>query len=152
MKKIVFACMCLLATSVAAAETDSITIPTLRLLLTETMEHAVVYQDSAITRMLDARINGLEKQTVEVAGFRVQVYSSNKQQVAKNEALTLEKQLSSQLDIPVYVQYNPPFWKVRLGNFRTQAEAQEYKTEFVKLHPELQGETYIVRDQVLVER
>lgn len=152
MKKIVFACMCLLATYVVADETDSIDIPQMRLLITETMENAVVYQDEAITRLLDERVNGAQDTLTEVSGYRVQVYSSNRQQIAKQEALTLEKQLSQQIDVPVYVQYTPPFWKVRLGNFETQSEAQEYKNEFVKTHPQLQGETYIVRDQIQIKR
>lgn len=144
--------MCLLATYVVADETDSIDIPQMRLLITETMENAVVYQDEAITRLLDERVNGAQDTLTEVSGYRVQVYSSNRQQIAKQEALTLEKQLSQQIDVPVYVQYTPPFWKVRLGNFETQSEAQEYKNEFVKTHPQLQGETYIVRDQIQIKR
>lgn len=123
-----------------------------RQLITETMANAVVHQDSTITKLLNAFVNGAEDEMQEIPGFRVQIYSSNNQQVAKTEALTLEKQLSSQVDVPIYVQYNPPFWKIRLGNFRTQEEAQNYKNTFVSQHPELQGSTYIVRDQILIKK
>ncbi len=123
-----------------------------RALLVKSMPHAVVLQDSAITALLDRKVNGSAHELVEMTGFRVQVYSSNRQQTAKNEAMLLEKKLASQLDVVVYVQYLPPFWKVRLGDFRTQEEAQEYKMEFLKNHPELQGDTYVVRDQIKVIR
>lgn len=139
-----------------AEESEDITmqdsLPARRALITETMENAVIYQDSAITKLLDARVNGASDEMQEVPGFRVQVYSSNNQQLAKTEALTLEKQLASQIDVPIYVQYNPPFWKIRLGNFRTQEEALAYKNMFVLQHPELQGGTYVVRDQILIKQ
>jgi hypothetical protein len=48
------------------------------------------------------------------------------------------------------VQYLPPFWKVRVGDFRTYEEAREYKRQFVAQYPDLMGETYIVRDKILV--
>jgi hypothetical protein len=87
---------------------------------------------------------------VEIAGYRVQIYSSNQQQKAKTEALRLEEKLKDQLGQTVYVQYAPPFWKVRIGDFRTYEEAREYKKEVVRLFPELLGDTYIVRDQIKV--
>ena len=86
----------------------------------------------------------------QVNGFRVQVYSSNEPQVAKNEALELSELLSSQLHIGVYVNSEPPFWKVRLGDFLTREEANEFKLQVIKLFPELQGSTYIVPDLVTV--
>ncbi|MCQ2346977.1 MAG: SPOR domain-containing protein [Paludibacteraceae bacterium] len=119
-------------------------------MITESMPNAVVHQDSAITRLIQERVFEMEHKTIEMAGFRVQIYSSNRQQEAKSEALLLEKDLKGRIDVPIYVSYNPPFWKVRLGDFKTQAEAQEYKNIFLKEHPELVGETYIVRDQIQV--
>jgi hypothetical protein len=80
----------------------------------------------------------------------VQVYSSNEPQVAKNEALELSELLSSQLHIGVYVNSEPPFWKVRLGDFLTREEANAFKLQVVKFFPELQGSTYIVPDLVTV--
>ena len=50
----------------------------------------------------------------------------------------------------VYVLYMPPFWKVRLGDFRTYDDAKEYKKQFVQQFPELMGDTYIVRDKIQV--
>ena len=82
-------------------------------------------------------------------GYRVQVYSGNRQQTAKAEAFRIEKLIQeSGLGVETYVLYNPPFWKVRLGNFRTQAEAQQLRDEVVRLLPSLQGDTYVVRDQI----
>ena len=87
---------------------------------------------------------------VEIDGYRVQIYSSNLQQTAKAEALNLETKLQSQIEQPIYVQYLPPFWKVRVGDFRTVEEAKEYKKQFVALFPSMMGDTYVVRDKIQV--
>jgi hypothetical protein len=50
----------------------------------------------------------------------------------------------------VYVISEPPFWKVRLGDFLTREEAIEYKNQLNILFPHLQGSTYVVPDQVIV--
>ena len=112
--------------------------------------YATVYQDSLITKLLDAKISGAERQEKEVDGYRVQIYSSNRQQIAKGEAISLQQQLSNQLDLPIYVQYMPPFWKVRVGDFKSYDAAREYKERIIGLFPELQGDTYVVRDKIHV--
>lgn len=108
-----------------------------------------IVQDSMMTVLLDEATNG-KHELVEMDGYRVQIYSSNQQQTAKSEALELEQKLRNGLNQSIYVQYLPPFWKVRLGDFRTYEEAKEYKKQFVAQYPELMGDTYIVRDKILV--
>ena len=106
-------------------------------------------QDSTVAVLLADAING-KRELVEIDGYRVQVYSSNQQQTAKAEALELETRLKDKITQTIYVQYIPPFWKVRLGDFRSYDEANEYKKIFKEQFPELMGETYIVRDKVQV--
>ena len=108
-----------------------------------------IIQDSTIAVLLDEAING-KREMVEIDGYRVQIYSSNQQQTAKIEALDLENKLKKSVGHTVYVQYLPPFWKVRIGDFRTYDEAKEYKKQFVAQYPELMGDTYIVRDKIQV--
>lgn len=114
-------------------------------------ENVTIHQDSAITRLIQDKIMGASREQVQVSGYRVQIYSSNRQQTAKAEAFDLEKRLQqAELQVPIYVLYNPPFWKVRLGDFRTQEEAKLMKEEVIRRMPELQGDTYVVRDQITV--
>ena len=108
-----------------------------------------IIQDSTVAVLLDEAVNG-KHELVEMDGFRVQIYSSNLQQTAKTEALDLEAKLKNQVSQTLYVQYLPPFWKVRIGDFRTYDEAREYKKQFVTQFPEMMGETYIVRDKIQV--
>ena len=108
-----------------------------------------VVQDSAMVMLLDEAVNG-KHELVEMDGYRVQIYSSNQQQTAKSEALDLEQKLRDAVNQTIYVQYLPPFWKVRIGDFRTYDEARDYKKQFVALYPQLMGDTYIVRDKIQV--
>ncbi len=119
-------------------------------LLTEVMEHAVVYQDSAITQLMRDKRLGIQRGQQEADGFRLQVYASNAQQSAKNEALLLQQRLEGEIDVPVYALSEPPFWKVRIGNFRTREEANAYKEVFLQYFPDLQGGTYVVPDKIIL--
>jgi len=108
-----------------------------------------VVQDSTVAVLLEQAMHG-KREMVEIDGYRVQIYSSNQQQTAKSEALELETRIKEKVDQTVYVQYLPPFWKVRLGDFRTYEEAKEYKKIFVQTYPNMIGDTYIVRDKIQV--
>lgn len=108
-----------------------------------------IVQDSTMAVLLDEAVNG-KRELVEIDGYRVQIYSSNQQQNAKGEALELEARLKDKINQTLYVQYLPPFWKVRIGDFRTYDEAKEYKKLFVQQYPDLMGDTYIVRDKIQV--
>ena len=117
--------------------------------LLDSMPGVEVLQDSVVGALLHAAMQG-DLELVEIDGYRVQIYSSNRQQVAKSEALELEAKIKDKLDQTVYVLYMPPFWKVRIGDFRTYEEAKEYKKLFVEQFPSIMGDTYIVRDKIQV--
>jgi hypothetical protein len=146
MKKLTVICALLVSLSVWAE--DSIVVVT-RLNIMESMPRVEVIQDASVAAMLEATMSGKEE-WIEIDGYRVQIYSSNRQQTAKAEALELEAKIKEKVSQTVYVQYLPPFWKVRLGDFRTYEEAKEYKKEFVQLFPDMIGDTYIVRDKIKV--
>ena len=131
------------------AAVDSAAVVATRPNLLDEMKGVEVVQDSAVGVLLDLAIHG-KRELVEIDGFRVQVYSSNQQQAAKMEALELEAQLKEKVTHTIYVQYLPPFWKVRVGDFRTYEEARDYKKLFVKMFPNMMGDTYIVRDKIQV--
>lgn len=157
MKKSIFVAFYLLISvwlyaevSTSASDTVIQNDPTHLVLFIDTMEHAVVYQDSLIRNLMIDRRLGRERGQQEITGFRVQVYSSNQHPTAKNEALLLEKELAPSLDLPVYTISEPPFWKVRIGNFRTRDDANKYKEFIISQYPELRGSTYVVPDKVTI--
>jgi hypothetical protein len=114
------------------------------------MENATVYQDSMVRQLMIDKQLGIQRGKVEVDGFRVQVYSSNQQQIAKNESLILQQELEKVLSKTVYTISEPPFWKVRVGDFLTREDAMLYKNELVSQFPDLQSSAYVVPDKVIV--
>lgn len=137
-----------LLVSLAVWAEDSIEVVS-RLNILESMPRVEVIQDPLVATMLQATMSGKEN-WIEMDGYRVQIYSSNRQQTAKMEALELEAKLKTEISQTIYVLYLPPFWKVRLGDFRTYDEAKDYKKEFVQQFPQMLGDTYIVRDKIKV--
>ena len=133
--------------SIAVVAADS--VEEVRMNLLQELRGVEIIQDSTMAVLLDEVING-KHEIVVMDGYRVQVYSSNQQQKAKTEALELEAKLREKVNQMIYVQYLPPFWKVRLGDFKTYDEAREYKKLFVQLFPSMMGDTYIVRDKIQV--
>lgn len=111
-------------------------------------KHPVV-QESATNESV---VSGLdEENTKGVPGFRVQVYSSNAQKTAKTEAFRIEGELQQVCpDVPVYVTFHSPFWKVRAGNCRTITEAQQLKSEIGSAYPQVQKDLYVVHDEIKV--
>ena len=124
----------------------------LQLKIVEAMkENVEVHQSPQISRLMQDRIDDVKREQVQIQGYRVQVFSSNKHATAKTEAFEVEKKLNSHnLDTEIYVLYNPPFWKVRTGDFRTQQEAIILRDELIERFPEWQGDIYVVRDQITV--
>ena len=144
--------------AVIAQEMDSIpiidTTDTIQLidapLIIDQMPHVRIHQDSIITQMMHDKRIGYVRGEQKKDGFRVQIYASNRQQEAKREATEVQQGIESQIDMPVYTLSEPPFWKVRIGNFETREEANNYKTILLQLFPELVGSTYVVPDKIIL--
>ena len=114
------------------------------------MPNAVVYQDSTIALLMMDKVTGRVRGEQIIDGFRVQIYASNRQQVAKNESLMLQQRIEPLLDVPVYAISEPPFWKVRIGNFKTREEANTYKDLLLNMFPDMAGSTYVVPDKITI--
>jgi cell division septation protein DedD len=56
-------------------------------------------------------------------GWRVQVFASSNLQLADEEA----ERLRGEVEVPVYVEFEPPFYKVRAGNFLVKQDAEEFR-------------------------
>lgn len=121
----------------------------------EANSKVVVKQDPKLDKLINDHIEKKEEATGPYTGpgFRVQVFSSNAQRTAKDQAYTIERRLRSAFPgHAVYRTYASPFWKVRIGDFRTLEEARAFRAELVKLFPEYARETYTVRESKVTIR
>ena len=130
---------------------DTVSIDSMHItLIMDDMSNAIVHQDSTITQLMMDKVTGRVRGEQIIDGFRVQIYASNQQQVAKNESLMLQQRIEPLLDVPVYAISEPPFWKVRIGNFKTREEANTYKDILLNMFPDMVGSTYVVPDKITI--
>lgn len=110
-----------------------------------------IHQDKRIESLLIGKKSSVSQRDQAVSGYRVQVFSSNQQRTAKSEAFRVEKLIREQFPtVGVYVNYTSPFWKIRVGDFPTQAEATSFRNELISAFPTMRSETYIVKDQIII--
>lgn len=85
-----------------------------------------------------------------MAGYRVQAFSGNSN-TAKSEAQSREARVRSFFPgYGTYLVYNAPYWRLRVGDFRTRAEAEEFAISMKKAFPAFKREITIVRDRVTI--
>ena len=110
-----------------------------------------IFEDKRIEQLMSNKRSSGNSRVLNVNGFRVQVFSSNAQHTAKTDAFRIEKEIRDQFpEQTVYVNYFSPFWKVRVGDFRTQAQAQAFRSQLINNLPQLRGEVYVVREQITI--
>ena len=85
----------------------------------------------------------------KIVGYRVQVYADNNVRVAKGEARQRERAISRRFPaMTTYVAYASPYWRLRVGDFRTQAEAEKAAADIRRAFPGYAREVRIVRDRI----
>lgn len=94
--------------------------------------------------------NASQQQTqpgVTTQGFRVQIYSSNRNQIAKKGAFDIEKDFTEQFpETHAYITYTAPFWKVRVGDFSSYYEALTFSNKVKDTFPERATEVFVVKE------
>ncbi len=100
----------------------------------------VVIQPEAMNQRLAAPVVEEEESGEEVlqknqsktrvGGYRIQVFSDNDARTAKNEAQTKARNISAKFpQYRTYVVYNSPYWRLKVGDFRSQDDADEANSQ-----------------------
>lgn len=117
----------------------------------------IINQPEALRRMIGTRLSGsnVEKTDsvtfLKVQGFRTQVFSGNNQRSSKDEAFRKEKEINELFpDVPTYVTYTAPFWKLRVGDFRSHEEAYHMMRLLMDAFPSYGKEMYIVKEEIKI--
>lgn len=117
----------------------------------------VIHQSTAISNLIGERMRGADVETTDsltylkVQGYRTQVFSGNNQRASKDEAFRKEKDINELFpDVPTYVTYNAPFWKLRVGDFRSHEEAYHMMRLLMDAFPSYGKEMYIVREEIRI--
>ena len=83
------------------------------------------------------------------AGYRVQVFDDNNVRTAKQEAQNRKNQIESRFQhLNVYVSFNSPYWRVKVGDFKSRSEAEAVMAEIRSAVPSMAKSLRIVRDRI----
>ena len=82
-------------------------------------------------------------------GYRIQVYNDNSgsKAEAQNRARTIAMKYPQ---YRTYISYNAPTWRLRIGDFKNQGEAQEAIKRLRATFPQYARQMVVVRDNVNV--
>lgn len=86
------------------------------------------------------------------SGFRIQVFSDNDYRTAKNNALYKEGLIQQAFPkLETYVTFTSPFWRLRVGDFRSYEEAGNALIQLKKEFPQMAREMRVVRDKIHIQ-
>ena len=108
----------------------------------------IVHKDPRIDLLVKKQIQINEETTRDsrrnMPGYRIQVVSSTD----RNKVYAAKSKVYQQFpDLRPYVIYQPPYYKLRVGNFRTQPEAEDFEKQLSQLFP---SGLYVIRDTIEV--
>lgn len=92
----------------------------------------------------DSRIDKLNndyKSTYKLEGYRIQIYSGTKKQPARQARMQFTQRYR---DTKAHEDYESPYFKVRVGDFKTKLEALKFKNELTKYFPNC----LIIKDEI----
>lgn len=97
--------------------------------------------------------NHTSQQTIESrsVGYRIQAYSDNNHKTAKANAQKRARDIAMKFpQYRSYISYKAPSWRLRIGDFKTQREAQAALQRIKSVYPKYAREMVIVRDRINV--
>jgi hypothetical protein len=125
-------------------------------LLCANIVSAQVDSSSGVTVNKDPRIDMLVNKQIEInevttrnsrrsaAGFRILVISSNN----RNKVIEAKTKMYREFpELKIYMMYQSPFYRLKVGNFRERSEAEEYLSQIQRFYP---TGVYVVTDTIEV--
>ena len=89
----------------------------------------------------DARIDSLlrlnvmqNKKFPTVPGYRIQIFKGSGNN-ALNDALVVRDKFTAKYHVPAYITFNEPYYRVRVGDFRTRVDAIRFLQRIKRQYP-----------------
>lgn len=101
-------------------------------------ENASVIADLNLHKLLEINLEKSEK-TDEISGFRIQIASNNNRFEIDKQRETVQKELKN---FKSHIIYDQPYYKLRIGDYKTRLEAMKYLHEILDVFPS----AFIVKD------
>jgi hypothetical protein len=92
-----------------------------------------IKQDESISRLLQAH-RQLNQNQRGIDGFRVQIYTDSGNR-SKLRTDRMKAEFDNRYpDVKSYISYNEPYFKIRVGDFRTRLEAQRFLNQIASTY------------------
>lgn len=99
----------------------------------------------------DARVDTLMAKYIlvnefdpDIKGYRIEIFFESGNQ-SKNKAIDAKSEFVNKFpEVPSYLTFQPPNYKVRVGDFRTKMEADKFLKEIETIYPS----AFIVADKI----
>ena len=109
----------------------------------------VIHKDPRIDLLITKQIEINEYTTRNARrtapGYRILVINTNDRSKASEAKARIYQQFR---ELPAYLMYQSPFYKLKVGNFREREEAEQYLADIQRLFP---SGVHIVRDVIEVK-
>lgn len=122
--------------------------------------HTVSQPDALLQRLVppQQRIEADDNDSAEsfgtsahTGGYRIQVFSDSNPRTARNEAGAKAGNISARFpEYRPYVTYDAPYWRLRIGDFRTYEDATDAMEAIKEAFPSYRRELRVVRDRINV--
>lgn len=112
-------------------------------LVAQNQDNVKIYQDSRIDTLV-SKHTSINENDPNIDGWRIQVFFE-----AGNNSKRLSYEAKSEFvriypDVPVYVIFQEPYYKVRIGDYRSRMEAEKFLNEIFKDYPN----AFVVSDKI----
>ncbi len=112
-----------------------------------------IYQPSSIDKLLQRAESGNSHSSSATAkgniGYRIQVFLDNNMRTAKaNAEYRMHLMEQNHPEWRAYITFDSPYWRVRVGDFRTRTEADAAMRELKNTYPAFADDLRLVRERI----
>ena len=79
-----------------------------------------------------------------IPGYRIQIFMQSGNQALSNAEEIIEEFTEKNKDMPAYLRFTAPYYRVRIGDFRTRLEAEKFLHEIEIDYPQ----AFVVMDEI----
>lgn len=93
-----------------------------------------IIQDYRISQLIDKHTY-LNHEFDEIQGFRIQIYFDSGNNSKKNAVIAKNEFLEKYNGAYAYISFKEPYYRVRIGDFRTLLDAEGYLQKIIRDYP-----------------
>lgn len=153
MKRILLIMMLAMAFMAKAEETDSLgLVGRLQANPNVTVIQPQKLADKLIPQRVAPATDDDGEAAVPTGGYRIQAYSGNNPRTSKGDAQSRAEAISTEFpQWATYVTFAAPYWRLKVGDFRSYEEAHAALSMLKKQFPDFAREMRLVRDKIKAE-